>query len=278
LFLILLDEFCAQLEGLGRLAGIRPPKPSPTLGVWTNRRAKHRLYFMVQHHPVFLFADSFGAAWKTVFGNLPSATVTDECGQTRPVFVIDEAWLRSAKGQKPDLATANKHPQAVVAVPPLDVFLDLTMHFFRSVVDQFLCNPEAVKRFEMQPGVPCMGSRTFPRVAQHQTLAVTGMTQEPETIFLVPGEEGRYQPVRGKIHFQGGRLVKLTVKGQDWRTPGSNVNGPVVFYLMGTVRLVGQKLFAMVQKCTYAAGNFVDHEVIGEREVENDWQELCRCS
>ncbi len=229
----------------------------------------------MQHHPVFLFADSFGAAWRTVFDNLPHATVTDVCGQTRPVFVIDEAWLSAPKGKKPDLASANDHAQAVVAVPPLQVFLDLTMGFFRKVVDQFLLHPDAVKKFEMLPGVPCMGSRASGMLLQQQSQATLGVGEEPEAIFLVPRGDGSFKPVRGKMHFPHGRFSHLSVRGQEWRTPGTDPNGPVVFYTMMTLRPVEQKLMATVQKSTYAHGNFAGYEIIGEREVESDWQELC---
>ena len=148
LYLIVLSEFVSQLHDVAALVGVQVGKPPSVVMVWANRWAKHRLHFLVQHHPQFIFADSFEEDWGKIAAKLPTCTAVDRCGEEHPLTVIDYEWLRQAIGKQPSLDDANDERQAVVAVPPLMSFLEPTIQYFREFIDTCLKSPELVRRFE----------------------------------------------------------------------------------------------------------------------------------
>jgi hypothetical protein len=149
LYLIILSEFVGQLQDVAGLIGVRVKKPPPSVVVWANRWAKHKLHFMVQHHPEFVFADSFQEPHASVVDAVSHGTAIDECGRSHPFTVIDYKWFCEAKGE-PDLNRANDERQVVVVVPPLMTFLDDTIRYFREFIDACLGSPELVRKFQSE--------------------------------------------------------------------------------------------------------------------------------
>lgn len=147
LFLILLSEFTGGLCDVAGLIGVKLGKPPKDVSVWCNRFAKHRLNILVQHHPLYVFADSYGEAWKAFEPMLPTKCLVDRCGNRRKLALIDYSWLTDSP-RASDLTLANADAQAVIVVPPLIQFLDSTMDYFREFVDACVENSELVKRFE----------------------------------------------------------------------------------------------------------------------------------
>lgn len=148
LYLVLLSEFVNQLKDLSRLVRIHVEKPPKLVVVWANRWAKHRLSILVQHHPLFLFADKYGATAAQFFAELADANLTDGCGLAKPIQVIDTQWFIEHDSGTPNLDEANDDAQAIITVPPLTSFMDEVIRYFRHVIDRFLESPEAVKQFE----------------------------------------------------------------------------------------------------------------------------------
>jgi hypothetical protein len=149
LFLVLLSEFTDGLRNVAGLLRLQIGKPPRNVGLWCNNVAKHRLNLLVQHHPLYAFADSYGDAWEDFQPKLATTCIVDRCGNRRPLMVIDEDWLAAQKNTV-DLVLANDERQALVVVPPLAEFLSSTMDYFRRFVDVCLKEPEIVKRFESE--------------------------------------------------------------------------------------------------------------------------------
>ncbi len=60
LYLMILSEFVAQLEGAGHLMKLGLDKKPRLVSLWANRWGKHRLQILLQHHPLMAFADTYG--------------------------------------------------------------------------------------------------------------------------------------------------------------------------------------------------------------------------
>ncbi len=103
----------------------------------------------------------------------------------------------------------------------------------------------------------------------------SGQSFDSAMIFFVPKEGGGYRPVKGRMVFQEGRLVKVSVKGQDWRTPGTDPQGPVVLYQAMYLHWDGPALKGHVLRSTFVDGRLVTMESLGEAELENDQSEMC---
>lgn len=150
LYLIILSEFVGQLKDVAGLIGVRIGSPPKNVAVWANRWAKHKLHFLVQHHPQFAFADAFRENWQQVFAKLRTCEGVDRHGNTFSLKIIDCGWLSGAGQKNPNLTDANDQRQAVVAVPPMMAFLDATLAYFREFIDACLEQPELVRKFESE--------------------------------------------------------------------------------------------------------------------------------
>ena len=149
LYMILLSEFVSGLHGIASLLDIDAGQPPKPVRVWCNRFSKHRLNLHVQHHPYHICADAYGDGWKSFYSTLRHRRFIDRCGNSRPIAVIDYAWLSDLKtAGKIDLA--NDECQPVVAIPPLGEFLDETIRYFRKFVDACIRDSEKIKQFESQ--------------------------------------------------------------------------------------------------------------------------------
>ena len=145
LYLIVLSEFVSQLHDLSVLMGLNVGKPPREVKIWANRWAKHRLEFMVLHHPAIVFSDRYGGDESRLRGELMSGPCVDR-GREVPFRLVGAETL--ANKTQVNLVAANSGIRTVVVVPPLSSFLDATMTYFRRFVDTALANSEAVKIFE----------------------------------------------------------------------------------------------------------------------------------
>jgi hypothetical protein len=148
LYLMLLSEFVRNLEKIAQLVDVDAGRPPNDVCAWANNFAKHRQCILIQHHPVMVAADAYGAAWPEFEKSLPTANLVDHCGNKRPIQIIDNRWFGGHRNR--DLMTANSSAQAVIVVPPLMEFLASTMTYFRTLVDACKEEPERVKRFESE--------------------------------------------------------------------------------------------------------------------------------
>lgn len=135
-FLFLIDEFSARLEECYPLLGHVPATKQPELiSVWTNRYAKHRTAILIQHHALHVFLD-----------DPRGQRVVPVLLQQPHVMVIDTDWLKAHQKPEPLDAKAPRH--AVVIIPPLSEFLNLTIGYYRAFW-QFACSvPKALDQFQ----------------------------------------------------------------------------------------------------------------------------------
>jgi hypothetical protein len=116
-YLFLLDEFGRALDDAYHRIDANKSLPGTLteLSVWTNNYAKHRVDFLVQHHPKYLFLDNPKAA-----ALVPKLPCPD-------ILVID---LR-----KPHEVVAHRYPHAVLMVPKLRAFLDPLLRYYAKFVE-----------------------------------------------------------------------------------------------------------------------------------------------
>jgi hypothetical protein len=138
---MILSEFVGQLEGAARLMEIGLRKKPRLVCLWANRWGKHRLQILLQHHPLMAFADQYGDNWAEVEERLRTEPLTDPCGNSQPVRIIDPQWIEVNYGNRLS-HDANAPGRALVVVPPLAVFLDETIGYFRDFVEACLKMPE----------------------------------------------------------------------------------------------------------------------------------------
>jgi hypothetical protein len=153
LYLILLSEFADQLQDISGLLELRLAKPPSLTSLWANNWAKHRLKFLVQHHPDLILADEY-EDWSEMGKELPVLLYPCANGIELPTHIIDTNWLRSVKtdGKRPDLAMANGVHKAVIVVPPLRDFLVEVISYYRAFVDAAKVARVAVRLFESKAG------------------------------------------------------------------------------------------------------------------------------
>ena len=148
-YLITLDEFGSDLESVAKTLGVScPRKPPDLVSAWCNNFAKHHLCLLIQHHPIYIMADSVGDQWPAFAAALPTSRFVDRCGNSRPLEIIDRKWFGRDRAR--DAVSANGERQTVVVVPPLMDFLDETITYFRAFVDACNAESELVKKFESQ--------------------------------------------------------------------------------------------------------------------------------
>ena len=111
LYLILLSEFCGGLSDVANLIGIKVGSPPKKISVWCNKFAKHRLNILVQHHPLYLFADAYGRAWEKFAPVAPTKCLIDRCGNQRPQALIDILGLRTTLERGTSPSRMAKHRQ-----------------------------------------------------------------------------------------------------------------------------------------------------------------------
>jgi hypothetical protein len=131
LYLFILSEFVAQLNDTAGLMNLKIGKGPSAVCIWANRWGKHRLRILLQHHPVMAFADEYGPRWPGVEQRLRREPLTDRCGNTQPIRIIDTAWLMRHDADKLS-AEANGPGRALILVPPMMDFLDCTFRDFLS--------------------------------------------------------------------------------------------------------------------------------------------------
>ena len=144
---MMLSEFSSQLEQAAQLMRLKLYKKPRNVALWANRWAKHRLQILLQHHPLMAFGDQYGDSWDEAERRFRSEPLYDGCGNAQPVRIIDTEWLAKSHGKKIE-PMANQSGRTIVLVPPLMVFLDETITFFRAFVDACLKNVDSIRRFE----------------------------------------------------------------------------------------------------------------------------------
>jgi hypothetical protein len=95
------------------------------------------------------FGDQYGDSWNDAERRFRIEPLYDGCGNSQPVRIIDTEWLAGSHGKKIE-PMANQSGRAIVLVPPLTVFLDETITFFRAFVDACLKNVDSIRRFESE--------------------------------------------------------------------------------------------------------------------------------
>lgn len=153
LYLIVLSEFCGQLEQLSKLMSLELKRKPQAVSLWANRWAKHRLQILLQHHPRVVFADAYGDRWPVVEEAFRTVNFTDKCGRVLSKQLIGRQWLEEFHGIKPH-PHANRTEVTIVLVPPLATFLDEMMGYYRGFVDACLGKPEQLRQFEADSFFP----------------------------------------------------------------------------------------------------------------------------
>jgi hypothetical protein len=148
LYLIILSEFVGQLEKIANLMDLRLRTKPKRVCMWANRWAKHRLQILLQHHPRMAFADQYGERRVDAERRYRSQPLEDGCGRKIPTRIIDSGWLERNYDNRLSVSEANGPGQALILVPPMEIFLDEMMAYFREFVDKCLEDPGRVRRFE----------------------------------------------------------------------------------------------------------------------------------
>lgn len=143
LYLIVLSEFVAQIEAIAKLMKLNITKRPDDLRLWANKWAKHKLMFLLQHHPAHVFADQYGDRWPEIEHDLRTQPLVDQCDNSRPVRLIDSKWLRESGNADP-----NGPGAAVILFPPMMPFLDATIAYFSKFIDLCLADPDRIRQFE----------------------------------------------------------------------------------------------------------------------------------
>lgn len=149
LYLIILSEFVRGLNRVADLIGFKLADPPTKITVWCNKFAKHRQDILIQHHPIYVFADSYGNTWSEFESLLPTMHFIDRCGNRRPLTIIDYRWLVSEKRER-SIEQANSNLQPVVVVPPWMEFMECTIRYFQNFVSACVSQPERFRQFESE--------------------------------------------------------------------------------------------------------------------------------
>lgn len=151
LLLMLLGEFVGNLKDINERIHLGINFKKPTLEIWVNRWAKHRLTIAIQHHPTMLFADSKGQGWNAFAATLTEKSVLKTDEGALPLLLMDEKWFRANATKtmfSGNVEQANSNVHALVVVPPMMTFIDETVHCFQLFVNAAKSNPHKIRRFE----------------------------------------------------------------------------------------------------------------------------------